>query len=240
MVGAPGAGKGTQAHLLSERLGLPHVASGDLFREAMRDESPLGDELRSYIDRGALVPDDVAIKVVAQRLSRPDAAEGAILDGFPRTRHQAEVLDRALAQGGGSVDAALFIGVRPEELLRRLSGRWVCEAEGHVFHITDNPPERPGLCDIDGSPLYQRSDDEPDTVSARLEQQLPSMYEVIDHYRDQGVLSAVDGEGPIEQVAESLYGAIRPTSAATTGSAGAAAPERAPRATDGAPAPHRR
>jgi adenylate kinase len=213
MVGAPGSGKGTQARRLSEQLGLPHVASGDLFREAVRQGTPLGKQVSGYIERGALVPDDLATRVVMQRLARPDASRGVILDGFPRTRPQAETLDKALAEHGSRVAAALYLGVRPEELQRRLSGRYVCRAGGHVYHETDDPPRRPGACDVDGSELYQRSDDDPDTVRARLEQQIPPMYEVVDHYTDQGVLSAVDGEGPLDQVTEALLAAIRATPA---------------------------
>jgi adenylate kinase len=213
MVGAPGSGKGTQARRLSDQLGLPHVASGDLFREAMRQGTPLGKRVSEYIERGALVPDDLATQVVMERLARPDARKGVILDGFPRTRPQAEALDRALAESGSRVAAALYLGVRPEELQRRLSGRYVCRAGGHVYHETDDPPRRPGICDVDGSELYQRSDDDPATVRARLEQQLPPMYEVVDHYTDQGVLSAVDGEGSLEQVNEALLAAIRGTPA---------------------------
>jgi adenylate kinase len=213
MVGAPGSGKGTQAHRLSEQLGLPHVASGDLFRDAVRQGTPMGKQVSGYIERGELVPDDLATQVVMERLARPDARKGVILDGFPRTRPQAEALDKALAEHGDRVAAALYLGVRSEELQRRLSGRYVCRAEGHVYHETDHPPQRPGVCDLDGSELYQRSDDDPATVRARLEQQLPPMYEVVDHYTDQGVLSAVDGEGSLEQVNRALLAAIRATPA---------------------------
>jgi adenylate kinase len=211
MVGAPGSGKGTQARRLSAQLGLPHVASGDLFREAVGEGTPLGKQVSEYIERGALVPDDLATRVVMERLARPDARNGVILDGFPRTRPQAEALDRALAERGGRVAAALYLGVRPEELQRRLAGRYVCRAAGHVYHETDDPPRRPGVCDVDDSELFQRSDDDPATVRARLEQQLPPMYEVVDHYTDQGVLSAVDGEGPLEEVNAALLAAIRAT-----------------------------
>ncbi|HEV8054634.1 MAG: nucleoside monophosphate kinase [Chloroflexi bacterium] len=217
MVGAPGAGKGTQAEILSERVGLPHIASGELFREAMRDGTRLGEQVKSYISRGALVPDELAIKVIAARLARPDAAEGAILDGFPRTRPQAEVLDAALARRGAHVAAALFIGIAEDALLRRLSGRWICQEAGHAYHEIDRPPRVAGVCDEDGSPLYQRPDDRPDTVRARLAQQLPPMYEVIDYYNEQGVLTPVDGEGPVEGVADALVRAIDSTRLAPRG-----------------------
>ena len=208
MVGAPGAGKGTQAAILSGRLGLPHLASGELFRAAVRAGTPLGRQVQAYLERGALAPDEVAIRVILERLAWPDAAEGAILDGFPRTRPQAEALDVALARKGAKVSAALYVGVREPELLRRLSARWLCRAEGHSYNALDHPPLRAGVCDIDGSELYQRDDDRPATVRARLERQLPPMYDVVDHYTERGVLTAVDGEGPIDEVTEALLRAI--------------------------------
>ena len=204
MVGAPGAGKGTQAAILAERLGIPHVASGELFRAAVRAETPLGAAVRGYLERGQLVPDELAIEVIVDRLAQPDAANGAILDGFPRTRPQAEALTTALARRGQRVEQALYVGVRESELRRRLSGRWICRANGHSYHVIDHPPARPGVCDIDGSPLYQRDDDRPDTVRARLAAQLPPMYDVVDYYTEQGILTAVDGEGTIDEVTDAL------------------------------------
>jgi adenylate kinase len=209
LIGAPGAGKGTQAQILAERLGIPHVASGDLFREQVKAGTPLGRELDSYMSRGALVPDDLSTRVVLDRLSRPDAAGGAILDGFPRTRKQAKALDKALEKVGTPIGAALYLRVSEPELLRRLSGRWICRAAGHPYHNVYDPSRVAGICDVDGSELYQREDDQPETVRARLAQQLPPMYEVADYYRSRGVLSSVDGEGPIEQVTEALLRAIR-------------------------------
>lgn len=208
MIGAPGAGKGTQAAILSERLGLPHVASGDLFREAVRLDTRLGREARRYMDRGALVPDSIVVRMIEERLDAPDAAAGVILDGFPRTRPQAEALDLALGRRGARVDAALYVGVPEEELVRRLSGRWLCRSGGHVYNEVSHPPAVPGVCDVDGSELYQRDDDRPETVRARLEQQLPPMYDVIDHYTTQGVLVAVDGGQPIEAVTDALLRAV--------------------------------
>jgi adenylate kinase len=208
LLGAPGAGKGTQAKLLADRLGLLHVASGDLFREAVAQGTRLGREAKRYMDRGALVPDGLVISMIEERLDQPDAAAGVVLDGFPRTRAQAEALDASLRRRGARVTAALYIGVREAELVRRLSGRWLCRAEGHPYHEVSHPPQKPGVCDIDGSELYQREDDRPETVRARLEQQLPPMYDVVDYYREAGRLLTVDGEQEIERVHEALVRAL--------------------------------
>jgi len=218
MVGAPGAGKGTQAALLAERLGVPHVASGDLFRDNIRRETPLGKKAKVYIDKGALVPDEMTVQMISDRLSRKDASDGAILDGFPRTRPQAQALDKMLDRLDGRVAAALYIDVDREELIRRLSGRWLCSASSdHVYHDTARPPKKPGKCDVDGAELYQRDDDKPETIRARLEQQLPPMYEVIDYYADRGVLSAVRGDRPIAEVTEELLHAIAQPAHANNG-----------------------
>jgi adenylate kinase len=211
MVGAPGAGKGTQAALLAERLGIPHVASGDIFRDHIRRETALGKKVKSYMDQGALVPDDLTVQMIDDRLDKPDAAKGVILDGFPRTRRQAEVLDAMLAKKGGRVTAALYVDVDREKLLRRLSGRWLCtERADHVYHETARPPKKTGVCDIDGAPLYQRDDDKPATIKARMEKQLPPMFEVVDYYTDSGVLHAVDGDQPVDEVTDELMRAIAP------------------------------
>jgi adenylate kinase len=209
MVGAPGAGKGTQAAMLADRLGSPHAASGDLFRDHIKRGTALGKKVKSYLDSGALVPDDLTVQLIADRLARPDAAEGVILDGFPRTRPQAEALDAMLARQGGQVAAALYVDVERDELLRRLSGRWICTAApDHVYHSVARPPRAAGKCDIDGAPLFQRDDDKPETVAARLEMQLPPMYEVVDYYADRGVLSTVDGDQPVDDVTDALLRAI--------------------------------
>ena len=205
MVGPPGAGKGTQALSLAERLGLIHVASGDLFRHHITEQTPLGKKVKAYLDRGALVPDDLTVQLVAERLGEPDAASGVVLDGFPRTRQQAEALDRMLARLDAKVDAALYIDVDHDEIVRRLSGRWICsESNNHVYHEITRPPKVRGLCDIDNAPLIQRADDKPETVIARLELQLPPMYEVVDYYAERGVLSTVDGEQAIDAVTDAL------------------------------------
>lgn len=208
LLGAPGAGKGTQAGVLSESLGIPHVATGDLFRAAVRDATPIGLEARRFMERGQLVPDDITIRMLLDRLGEPDAAKGAILDGFPRNGAQAQALDRALDEGDGRVDRAVLIEVPPDELIRRMSGRWVCRDAGHVYNESTNPPKQRGVCDIDGSPLIQREDDKPDTIRARLDLQLASLREVIDHYASTGVLRKVDGLQSIDGVAEDLLASV--------------------------------
>ncbi|TMC64860.1 MAG: nucleoside monophosphate kinase [Chloroflexi bacterium] len=209
LLGAPGAGKGTQAEMLQERLGLPHVATGDQFREAYRQGTPIGREARRYMDRGQLVPDDITIRMLLDRLDQPDAKGGAILD-FPRTAAQARALDAALGERGSRVDRALLIDVPAEDLVRRMAGRWICEKAGHVYHETANPPKVPGICDIDGSRLVQRPDDRAETIRARLAQQLGARGEVVDHYRRAGVLRTVDGRQPIDAVARDLLAELDP------------------------------
>ena len=204
LLGAPGAGKGTQAPLLAERLALPVVATGDLFRAAVRDGTPLGMDARRYMDAGQLVPDEITVKLLLERLGRPDAAAGVILDGFPRTATQAAALDAALTERGARVSAAVLVDVPAEELVRRMSGRWVCRAAGHPYHETSSPPRVAGVCDLDGSELYQRKDDEPETIRARMDQQLGALAEVIDHYRRAGILATVDGLQDIHEVAEAI------------------------------------
>jgi adenylate kinase len=210
LLGAPGAGKGTQAHILARHLGLPRVATGDLFRAAAREGTPLGIAAKAYMERGELVPDEVTVGMLLERLGAPDAGRGVILDGFPRTRSQAEALDRALVERGSAVEAALLVDVPADELLLRLSGRWLCEAAGHTFHETAYPPRVPGVCDICGSRLIQRDDDRPAVVRARLEKQLGALADVVEHYRTAGVLQAVDGRRPIAAVASDLLDAIDP------------------------------
>ena len=209
LLGAPGAGKGTQAEILRKRLSIPHVATGDLFRAAVSEGSAIGLEARRYMERGQLVPDATTIRMVLDRLAQPDAAGGAILDGFPRTAAQAAALDLALVERGTRVDQALLIDVPADELVHRLSGRWICRAAGHVYHETVNPPATPGRCDLDGSELIQRADDRAETIRARLDGQLGALGEVVAHYRASGVLRIVDGRRPIGDVAESLLAELR-------------------------------
>jgi len=204
LLGAPGAGKGNQAPLLATRLGIPVISTGDLFRAAVRDGTDLGQEARHYMDAGQLVPDEITVRLLLDRLDQPDAAAGVILDGFPRTSVQAAALDRALAEREAWVKAVVLVDVPLAELVRRMSGRWICRAAGHPYHETSSPPHVAGVCDLDGSELYQRVDDHPDTIRARMDQQLGALAEVIDHYRTAGVLRTVNGLQEIELVAAAI------------------------------------
>ncbi|MBI3746805.1 MAG: adenylate kinase [Chloroflexi bacterium] len=208
LLGAPGAGKGTQAAVLRERLGIPHVATGDLFRAAIRAATPVGLEAKAYMDAGELVPDGVTIRMLEDRLALPDAAAGAILDGFPRTAIQAEALDQFLEARGSRVDAALLIDVPADLLVERLSGRRVCQASGHPYHLELNPPRVTGVCDLDGSALVQRADDAPATVRARLAGTLGDLNDVVAHYRATGALRVVDGRQPIPAVSAGLLAVL--------------------------------
>src|SRR4051794_20314624 len=208
LLGAPGSGKGTQAVPIAGHLGLPIIATGDLFRAAVREGTPVGVEARRFMDAGRLVPDDITIGLLRDRLARPDARQGAILDGFPRTRAQAEALDDVLAEQGVRVERALLIDVPTEDLVRRTAGRRVSQANGHPFNVPSNPPHVAGVCDLDGSPLVQRDDDREETVRARMATQIPPLEEVVDHYRQRGVLVSVDGRLPIDEVQSALVEAL--------------------------------
>ena len=209
LLGPPGAGKGTQAERLQEELKLPHVASGDLFRENLRNETELGLLAKKYMDRGDLVPDDVTIAMVRDRLQRPDCDQGTILDGFPRTQAQAQALDRMLADMGRRLDGVLYIAVPDEELVRRLSGRWICRQCQTPYHTLFSPPAKEGVCDACGGELYQRDDDKPETVRARLKVYHQQTSPLIDYYRQAGLLVEVDGAGDIETVSAALLEAAR-------------------------------
>jgi adenylate kinase len=211
LLGAPGAGKGTQAPVLAQALGVPILASGDLLRAAAAAGTPLGREADRYMSRGQLVPDDTMVRVFLDRLEKPDARDGAILDGFPRTRVQAIALDRALAEAGRRVDRAIFIDVETEDLVRRMSNRRICTANGHVYNLSSNPPRSDEICDLDGSPLVQRPDDDEETVRARMKEQIPPLLDVVDHYREAGVLQIVDGREPISDVSNRLLRALQAT-----------------------------
>ena len=214
LLGAPGAGKGTQAPALGVRLAIPVLASGDLLRAAVAARTPLGVEADRYMSRGQLVPDDTIVRVFLDRLEAADAADGAILDGFPRTRVQAEALDDALAGAGRRVDRAGYIDVPIEDLVTRMANRRICTANGHVYNLVSNPPSVDSLCDLDGSELVQRADDAEATVRARMAQQVPPLLEVVDHYRARGILTSVDGRQAIETVTDALAAALADVGAA--------------------------
>jgi len=208
LLGPPASGKGTQAARLKEILDLPHIASGDLFRENLKNETELGKKAKVYMDRGDLVPDDVTIAMVMERLSRPDCANGALLDGFPRTIAQAEALDQALAGQGNKISLALYIAVPDEVLVERVSGRRLCRLCGESYHVRFNPPKQPGVCDNDGGELYQRDDDKPETVRKRLQVYWEQTSPLIETYRDQGVLVEVDGDQAIDDVTADLRAVV--------------------------------
>jgi adenylate kinase len=206
ILGAPGAGKGTQAALLSEKLGLAHIASGDLFRQAQDRGDELGAIAKSYMERGLLVPDEVVIEMILERIAAPDCIQGFILDGFPRTMQQAQALDHALRANG--IDQVLYIKVSDEELIRRLSGRLLCRNCQAPYHVINNPPRMPGRCDLCGGELYQRPDDDEETVRKRIEVYMAQTMPVIDYYAKMGKLTAVDGEQDIEAVSNDLLAAL--------------------------------
>lgn len=208
LVGAAGAGKGTQAANLSRALGLVHLASGNLFRAALRDGTPLGERAREYMDRGDLVPDDVTIEMFMAELARPEAERGAILDGFPRTVGQARALDATLAGQGERIERVILIEVPIEVLVARLAARLVCPTCSTPYHLLTDPPRMPGICDKDGTALTQRDDDREEVVRARLEKQVPPMLEVVAHYEQAGIVLRVDGEQPIEDVTREILEAI--------------------------------
>jgi adenylate kinase len=209
LLGPPGAGKGTQAQILAEKLKLVHVSSGDLFRENLKNKTELGRQAQSYVDRGELVPDGITIGMVRERLMKPDCNNGAILDGFPRTPAQAEALTKLLAELGGRVVSVPFIYVPDVVLIERLTGRWTCQAQGHIYHDKNNPPKVAGICDQDGSALYQREDDKRETVIRRIQVYQEQTAPLIEYYRQQGVLVQVDGTIGIENVTDYLLKAIK-------------------------------
>jgi adenylate kinase len=208
-MGGPGAGKGTQAKRLEKNLGLPQIATGDLFRENLKNETELGLMAKKYMDAGDLVPDEVTVAMVKERLSRPDCADGALLDGFPRTLTQAKALDDLLAELDEQVDVVPYIHVSPEVLLKRLAGRWTCPTCGRVYHELFNPPQEPGICDVDGSELYQREDDTEETQRRRIEVYFEQTAPLLDYYREKDLLVEVDGEQSIDQVQADLVEVIQ-------------------------------
>ncbi len=208
LLGAPGAGKGTQAPVVARQLEVPVLASGDLLRASVAADTPIGREADRYMSRGQLVPDTTVVRAFLDRLAAADAARGAVLDGFPRTRGQAEVLDEALADADKRVDAAMFIDVPIEDLVLRMASRRICAANGHVYNLASNPPHVPGVCDLDGSPLVQRDDDREETVRARMVEQVPPLEQVVDYYQRRGILKTVDGRQSIERVSRDVLAAL--------------------------------
>jgi len=209
LLGPPGVGKGTQAKILSKRTGLAHISSGDLFRENLKNQTELGKLAQTYMTRGELVPDDVTIGMIHDRLSRVDCKDGAILDGFPRTPTQADALESILEEFNGQVDAVPVIVVAENELVERLSNRWTCRASGHIFNGKTNPPKEAGKCDFDGSDLYQRDDDTAATVKHRIQVYMNQSLPLISYYRERGKLVEIDGMRPIEEVTQALMDALK-------------------------------
>lgn len=199
-LGLPGAGKGTQAKKICSKYNIPHIATGDIFRNAIKNETPLGREAKSYIDKGELVPDEVTIGIVRNRLKENDCADGFILDGFPRTIKQAEALDKIMNELNKDLDLAIYIKVAEKELIKRLSGRRVCEDCGVTYHVEFNPPEKRGICDKCGGKLIQRSDDKEETVKNRIEVNKKKTVKLMDYYQNKNLLKTVESSGGIENV----------------------------------------
>jgi adenylate kinase len=209
LLGAPGAGKGTLAAAISQEVGLAHIASGDLFREALSKGTRLGLEAKKYMDKGELVPDEITIKMILERIARPDCDTGLLLDGFPRTLEQAKALDEALSNNGESVTKSLYINVSDEEVVRRLGGRWICRGCQTPYHEINMPPKVKGVCDACGGELYQRDDDTVATVRSRLDVYTKQTKPLIDYYDKIGKLDKINGEGQAEEVAERLLAVVK-------------------------------
>ncbi len=209
LLGPPGAGKGTQAEVISREMNLAHISSGDLFRENLKNQTELGKTAQGYMNRGELVPDDVTIAMVRERLSRQDCKDGALLDGFPRTPAQAVALADMLASMGERVVSVPYISVPAEVLIERLGGRWTCPTCGRVYHEKYNPPKTPGVCDVDGTKLIQREDDKAETVERRIRVYTDQTAPLIDYYRKQGLLIEVDGTRSIDEVSKEILDALK-------------------------------
>ncbi|WP_030262847.1 MULTISPECIES: adenylate kinase [Streptomyces] len=209
LVGPPGAGKGTQAAYLAENLAIPHISTGDLFRANISQGTPLGLEAKSYMDAGNLVPDEVTIGMARDRMNQPDAANGFLLDGFPRNVSQAEALDEALKDDSVQLDAVLDLEVPEDEVVKRIAGRRICRKDsGHVFHVAYNPPKQEGVCDVCGGELYQRDDDREDTVRNRLEVYHTQTEPIIDYYRAQGLVTTISAMGKVQDVTARAMAAL--------------------------------
>ncbi len=209
LLGPPGAGKGTQAKVLAEKFDLPHISSGDIFRENIKNDTELGQLAKTYISKGELVPDDVTIAMIRERFSRSDCVNGAILDGFPRTPAQADALCAMLKEFDGKVNLVPFITAPVDVLIERLAGRWTCRVCGRVYHERFNPPKKTGLCDVDDGELYQREDDKAETVVHRIEVYQNQTAPLIDYYKERGVLAQINGFAPIEEVSAQLMAALK-------------------------------
>jgi adenylate kinase len=209
LLGPPGVGKGTQAELLVERLGLIHVSTGDLFRENINNGTELGKLAQQFISKGQLVPDDVTIAMVRERISCKECQAGAILDGFPRTPAQADALDKMLGEFQSEVDIVPLVTANDDVLLDRLGDRWICRKSGHIYNQKYNPPKKAGVCDLDGSPLYQRDDDKPETVAYRIQVYLAQTAPLIDYYRQRGKLVEINGAQPIDKVFQDMMAALK-------------------------------
>lgn len=209
LIGAQGSGKGTQAQMLAQAFGVPHISSGDLFRKEIEEKTEIGLQARTYLDRGDLVPDDLTVAMILQRLQQPDCEPGVLMDGFPRTLAQAKALDEGLREVETQIDVVVYLTVPREELLSRLSGRYICRAHQHVYNIYTRPPKKAGKCDQDGSELYQRSDDVGEAVQRRLDIFFNQTIRLLDYYRQQAKVVEVNGNQGIDAVHESLVETIR-------------------------------
>ena len=207
-LGAPGAGKGTQASIVSRKLHLVHIASGDLFRQSLEQGSELGIQAKAYMEQGALVPDEITIRMVIERISAPDCEAGVILDGFPRNLQQAKALDEALAEQAKAIDHVIYIKVTEEQLLKRLGGRWICRNCQTPYHAVDAPPRVQGKCDKCGGELYQRADDTVETAKKRLKVYFTQTAPLIDYYANKGKLLEIDGEGSADEVGRRIVAAL--------------------------------
>ncbi|QNR66981.1 adenylate kinase [Paenibacillus peoriae] len=209
IMGPPGAGKGTQADVIVKEFGIPHISTGDAFRLAMKQGTPIGIKAKEYIDKGELVPDDVTIGIVEERLQQPDCKKGFLLDGFPRTLAQAEALDQILSRLNTKLDDVINLKVDSDNLLARITGRRVCKSCGTSYHIVFNPPKVEGICDKDGGELYQRPDDNEDSVRTRLEEYSNKTAPLLTFYENQNLLRHIDGEQDIDVVSQNIVSLLR-------------------------------